>query len=157
MAPCRSRLPALGFCEITRPFLTVREVTRLTAPTVQACDLIERFALLSVFRSIFGTTQGFGVGRRANVAVTVTSALVVTLQPPVPLQAPDQPTKTDPAAGLAVRATFVAEAKPCEQVVPQLIPVGELVTVPEPAPTFETVSVWMLGLLTVVVNEWTAP
>ena len=43
-----------------------------------------------------------------NVAVTVVSALRVTMQVPVPEQPPPlQPVKVEPAAGVAVRVTVV--------------------------------------------------
>ena len=61
---------------------------------------------------------------------------------PVPEQPPpDQPAKVEPAAGPAVSVTAVPCAN-CElQVAPQLIPDGELVTVPEPVPALLTVRV----------------
>jgi hypothetical protein len=44
----------------------------------------------------------------AKVAATETSALIVTVQVPVPLQPPPfQPTKAHPDAGVAVRVTTV--------------------------------------------------
>ncbi len=61
---------------------------------------------------------------------------------PVPEQPPpDQPAKAEPVAGAAVSVTTVPLEKDCEQVDPQLIPAGELVTVPVPAPPLVTVSV----------------
>jgi hypothetical protein len=69
-----------------------------------------------------------------NVAVTVDAA--VTVQVPVPEQAPLQPAKEEPAAGVAVRV--VPCVTDCEQVVPQLMPAGVLVTVPEPVPLLVT-------------------
>ena len=41
------------------------------------------------------------------MAPTVLAADIVTLQGPVPLQAPVQPVKTDPAFGVALRLTTV--------------------------------------------------
>jgi len=77
-----------------------------------------------------------------KVAVTVVAALTVTAQVPVPAQPPPlQPLKVDPAAAAAVRVTTVPFAYEAEHVVPQLMPVGELVTVPLPAPALETVKV----------------
>src|SRR5262249_60390339 len=53
---------------------------------------------------------------------------------------PLQPVKVEPAAGVAVNVTAVPIVKDVEQVVPQEIPVGALVTVPLPAPALVTVS-----------------
>src|SRR5262245_57103808 len=77
-----------------------------------------------------------------KVAVTVVAAFTVTAQVPVPAQPPPlQPVKVDPAAAAAVRVTTVPFAYEAEHVVPQLMPVGELVKVPLPAPALETVKV----------------
>ena len=54
---------------------------------------------------------------------------------PVPLH----PAKVDPDAGVAVKATTAPLLKLAEQVVPQLMPAGELVTVPLPVPVEDTV------------------
>jgi hypothetical protein len=51
---------------------------------------------------------------------------------PVPEQAPDQPVKTEPALAAAVSVTEVPLVNECEQVAPQLMPAGALVTLPEP-------------------------
>ena len=73
---------------------------------------------------------------------------MVTVQVPVPEQpAPLQPTKKDPLFAVAVSVTAVSLAKPDEQIEPQLIPLGELVTVPEPAPDLTTVKVYEVGLI----------
>ena len=69
-----------------------------------------------------------------NVAVTDVAAETVTEQVPVPVQAPDHPAKVEPALGVAVSVTVVPLANPAEQVEPQLIPAGELVTEPVPVP-----------------------
>jgi hypothetical protein len=76
-----------------------------------------------------------------NVAVTVVFAVIVTEQAAVPVQAPDHPAKVDPAAGVAVRLTVAPLSKFAEQLVPQLIPEGVLVTVPAPVPAGVTVRV----------------
>src|SRR5690349_16064074 len=53
----------------------------------------------------------------------------------MPTQAdPLQPANTEPADASAVSVTLVPELKPAEHVEPQLMPAGELVTVPPPAP-----------------------
>src|SRR5439155_18310083 len=70
-----------------------------------------------------------------KVAVTVVAAESVSTQAPVPVQPPPvQPVKVEPAAGVAVSVTTVTLAKLAEQVAPQLIPGGALVTVPLPVP-----------------------
>ena len=58
------------------------------------------------------------------------------MQPP-----PVQPAKTDPEAGSAVSATVVPPENDRPQVVPQLMPLGLLVTVPLPLPFLVTCSV----------------
>ena len=68
----------------------------------------------------------------ANVAVTLCAALIVTTQLPTPLQAPLQPEKPQPFAGVAVSVTCVPGAKFALHVDGQLIAVGELVTEPLP-------------------------
>jgi len=84
-------------------------------------------------------TESVYVG--VNPALTLRAALMVTTHDPVPEQpAPDQPVKRDPAAGVAVRVTTVASSKLAAQVTPQLTPAGLEVTVPDPAPVFDTLS-----------------
>ena len=87
------------------------------------------------------TTGGGGGGgaTATNVAVTERAAVIVTVHVLVPVQAPLQPAKLEPALGAAVSVTVVP-AKLSEQSAPQLIPGGELVTVPAPVPVFVTVS-----------------
>src|SRR5213080_4433646 len=89
---------------------------------------------------------------RLKVAVTVVAAETVTTQVPVPEHPPPlQPLKVEPVAGLAVSVTAVPLVKLAEQVAPQVIPAGELVTVPLPVPTLLTVSA-KLGRLKVAVT-----
>jgi hypothetical protein len=76
-----------------------------------------------------------------NVALTDCAEFIVTLHAPVPLQAPPQPAKVEPESGVAARLTTVPLAKLAEQVVPQEIPEGVLVTVPAPFPLLDTVRV----------------
>src|SRR5580704_827326 len=68
----------------------------------------------------------------ANVAVTASAAFIVTTQLPVPLQAPLQPLKAQPAAGVGVKVTCVPPVKTWLQVDGQLTPEGLLDTVPLP-------------------------
>jgi hypothetical protein len=75
-----------------------------------------------------------------NVAVTEALLVNVTLQAPVPVQAPDQPANVDVAFEAAVSVTTVPLVKLALQVAPQLIPAGLLVTVPAPVPALWTVN-----------------
>src|SRR5262249_49899058 len=81
-------------------------------------------------------------GRRAcgqeKFPSTDLSPSMTTLQAPVPEQAPPQPAKVEFAPALAVSDTLVPCANCAEQVEPQSIPPGLLVTVPDPLPAFET-------------------
>ena len=68
-----------------------------------------------------------------NVAVTDLAALIVTLHVPVLfVHAPDQPIKTEPESAVAVNVTAVPVSYVSAQSAPHAMPVGELVTVPEP-------------------------
>src|SRR5438093_1599836 len=91
---------------------------------------------------------------RLKVAVTVVAAETVTTQVPVPEHPPPlQPLKVEPAAGLAVSVTAVPLVKLAEQVAPQVIPAGKLVTVPLPVPAGVTVrvKVWSAKVAVTVV------
>ena len=78
----------------------------------------------------------------ANVAVTEVAPLTVTVQLPVPEQPPLQPVKLEPALATAVKVTCSPELNDAEQVAPQAMPAGKLVTVPVPVPADVTVSVF---------------
>jgi len=52
---------------------------------------------------------GSGATAPVNAAVTFRAAVILTLQLPVPVHAPPQPVKVEPAAGAAVRVTEVPE------------------------------------------------
>ena len=69
------------------------------------------------------------VAKMAVSAARVTLHVLVPLQPP-----PDHPMKVDPVLAAADSVTAVPPAKLALHVVPQLIPVGALVTVPVPVP-----------------------
>src|SRR5436309_2671942 len=94
---------------------------------------------------------------RVKVAVTVVAAERVTAQGPVPEHLPPlQPVKVEPAAGVAVSVTAVPLVKLAEQVAPQVIPAGALVTVPLPVPAGVTVRVKVCSVkvaVTVVAPE----
>ena len=57
----------------------------------------------------------------------------------MPEHAPDQPVKVEPVSAEAVSVTDVPELKLYEQMVPQLMPAGELLIVPLPVPALMTV------------------
>jgi hypothetical protein len=86
------------------------------------------------------TELGGGGVLAVNVAVAETSLVSVTLQVPVPVQAPDQPANVELAFGAAVSVTMVPLVKLALHVAPQLIPAGLLVTFPAPVPAPWTVS-----------------
>ena len=82
---------------------------------------------------------------RVNVAVTLRAAVMLTVHVPVPVQAPLQRVKVEPLLTAGVRVTDVPDAYVALQVLPQLIPLGEDVTVPLPVPAFATVSAYVLS------------
>ena len=88
-----------------------------------------------------GAPGGVDGGAMLKVAVTAVAELTVSAHEPVPEHAPVQPAKVEPEAGVAVRVNAVPRVTDCEHVVPQLMPLGVLVTVPEPEPLFVTESV----------------
>jgi len=67
---------------------------------------------------------------------------IVTVQTfPFTVSQPDQEAKEEPASGVAVRVTTVPLGKDAEQPALQLMPEGELVTVPYPPPDLVRVRV----------------
>jgi len=93
------------------------------------------------------------VGVTLKVAVTVVAALTVTTQVPVPEHGALQPAKVDPVTGVAVRVTAVPDVTDSVHVAPQLIPAGELVTVPEPEPALASDSVAVVAPVPDPVTE----
>ncbi|MGB8989540.1 MAG: hypothetical protein WCC37_23280 [Candidatus Sulfotelmatobacter sp.] len=92
-----------------------------------------------------------------KVAVTLVAVVTVTLQAAAPVQAPDQPAKVPPVAGVSVRVTEEFGGKLAVQVAgvadEQLIPAGVLVTVPVPVPAKATVSPTPVELVGLNVAE----
>jgi hypothetical protein len=76
----------------------------------------------------------------AKRAVTVVGEVMSSRHGPVPVQAPSQPVKTDPAPAVAVNVTVLPYRMLAEHVVPQSMPSGALVTVPPPGPPSATSS-----------------
>ena len=76
------------------------------------------------------------------MAVTLLAWVMVTVQLPVPLQAPLHPAKLELPVGAAVSVTDVPVLTFAEQVLPQsMIPIGTVeLTVPVPPPALATVS-----------------
>ena len=74
-----------------------------------------------------------------NVAVTLFAADMLTVQVPVPAQAPLQPAKVLPVSGVALSVTVVPLLKLAAQVLPQSTPAGVDATRPEPVPDLLTV------------------
>jgi hypothetical protein len=95
-------------------------------------QLMPAGVLVTVPLPVMFTVRFFVVAGVVKVAVTVWSAFMETTQVPVPEQAPLQPVKVAGAVGLAVSVTAVLMAKVELQIVGQLMPAGELVTVPAP-------------------------
>ena len=77
----------------------------------------------------------FKVNNGAKTALTVLFLLMVRMQELVPVHSPDQPVKADPIAGVAVKVTEAPLTNEKEHIVPQSIPDGVDVTVPEPVPS----------------------
>ena len=79
-------------------------------------------------------------GITSNVAVQLRGSLMVTLlsaQSAPPLH----PANVEPASGLGMRLTIVPCSNDSEQSLPQVMPGGFVVTVPDPLPAFETIKV----------------
>ncbi len=75
-----------------------------------------------------------------KLAVTLCAWLSVTLQPAVPEQAPLQPVKVEPLAGVAESVITLPAVKLAVHVLPHAMPAGVLVTLPLPVPDLVTVS-----------------
>src|SRR5439155_1084774 len=94
-------------------------------------DVARPFRVLAVLMVVRSSVMCTAFTR----VVPATSGLSVK-----PVQLPVQPVKIDPAAGAAVSVTTVPVVNEVEQVAPQEMPVGALVTVPLPLPDLVTSS-----------------
>jgi hypothetical protein len=93
----------------------------------------------------------------AKLAVTDAACVIVTVQAPVPVQAPLQPLKVALAPGVAFSVTTVPDAKFCVHDAPQLSPAGvAIATVPLPVPALATVSVYFGFSVKVALAAWFA-
>ena len=70
--------------------------------------------------------------------MTLVSAVSVTVHVTMPLQAPLQPVNVESELGATSNVTEEPLFSVCEQVDPQSMPAGELVTVPVPVPALVT-------------------
>ena len=88
-----------------------------------------------------------GIITSSNVAVQVAFSVIVIC----PLgQFADHSLNSNPSAGVGVSETIVFSSKSNEQVSPQSMPAGEDETYP--VPTFETVSVYLVGGIIMASN-----
>jgi hypothetical protein len=87
-----------------------------------------------------GETETCTAVEAENVAVTAWLDFIVTVQLPVPEQAPDHPVNVEPVFGAAVSVTTVPAAK-LRQPEPHEVPAGEALTAPLPVPAVVMVSV----------------
>src|SRR4029079_10059963 len=113
------------------------------AVQVAAQDAIPVGSLLTVPspKPSLMTVRVAKVEAAANVAVTVRSAPIATIQAPVPLHPlPVHPMNADPLVGVALSVTVLPVSKTVVQTLPQKIPLGSLVTMPVPDPPLFTVS-----------------
>jgi hypothetical protein len=90
-----------------------------------------------------------------KVAVQDVAALMVRAAAALPLHAPLHPVKVEPAAGVAVSVTAAPTTKSAVQVpVLQLMPAGELATLPEPEPESVIDSARRGEKVTVQARSW---
>ena len=90
-----------------------------------------------------------------KVAVTLRVAFIVTLQVfPETESQPLQLEKFEFTSAVVVKVTMVPLEYVAEHVAPQLMPAGELVTVPVPVPLRITVSVWATALNVAVTERF---
>src|SRR5204863_10005024 len=93
-------VPGFGFWVLTRPLFTLAVNARVTFPTEQCARLIAFLAAARLLPFTLGTMQS-----ALKVAVTEWLALILSVQVPVPEQAPAQPGNEDLDAAEAVGVT----------------------------------------------------
>ena len=113
--------------------------------------LVTPVATAPKFRLV-GVSVTAGLLLELKVAVTDSAADIVTLQLPVPEQAPLQPAKVDPAAAVSVSITSVPLVKFALQVLGHAMPAGLLLTEPDPVPPIVTFSAKVVPVVTVTVT-----
>ena len=92
-----------------------------------------------------------------NVPVTDRASFIVTVHVvAVPLHAPSHPLNRAWVPGIAVSVTIVPTLKLAEQLAPQMIPAGSLVTAPAAEPRAVTVNVTLVLSVNVAVTAASA-
>jgi hypothetical protein len=146
LQPVKSELPAGAAVKVTMAPL-VNDVEQTVPQLMPAGELVTVPVPVPALVTVSANDGS------ENVAVTDRAALIATVQvDAVPVQLPVQPPKIEPPAEAAVSVTEVPLVYEAEHVVPQLMPVGELVTVPLPLPDFVTVRA-NVGAVKVAVTD----
>ena len=136
----------MEFCRkspLLAPVMAIDAMVSVAVPVFLSVTLlialVTLVATVPKFRLV-GVSFTTGPPLDVKVAVTAFAALMVTPQVPVPLQAPLHPVKVEPEPATAVKTTAAPLVKFALQVLGQEMPLGLLVTVPEPVPARVTVS-----------------
>jgi len=146
LQPAKSELPAAEAVKVTMVPL-VNEVEQVAPQSMPAGELVTVPLPVPALVTVSANDGS------ENVAVTDRAALIATVQvDAVPVQLPVQPPKIEPPDDAAVSVTEVPLVYEAEHVEPQLIPAGELVTVPLPLPDLVTVRA-NVGAVKVAVTD----
>lgn len=144
LALTASELPQLLVCAKSAVFVPVIVialiVSRAEPVFLSVMVLAELVTPIATVPKLKLVGDNVATGPVLNVAVSDLDELIVTAQAAVPLHAPLQAAKVEPAAGVSVIVTTVPLMKFAVHVPGQLIPDGLLVTVPAPFPATVTVS-----------------
>jgi hypothetical protein len=104
--------------------------------------------------NVIGLAQVPPVPVVLNVADTLRATVIDSVQFAVPVHAPFQPANVEPVFGAALSVTVVPLARFAVHALPQLMPAGDEVTVPVPAPILVILSEKVAAvLLKVAVTE----
>jgi hypothetical protein len=136
LQPLKVEVPDGTAVKVTDVFLTYG--SEQSAPQLIPTGLL---VTVPVLVPAFVTVRMTAWASTLNAAVTDLAESIVTVHVPVPVQAPDQPAKTDAALGVAVRVTELPGMKSAEHAGKQFTPAGLLVTIPLPPPSSATDSV----------------